>query len=151
MDICDDVVFTIVTCPFHRFLTKKKSWFWKTEYKNHKFSAEKATKFGEIFPLLNFDYSKYLQSKVRGRFLKILWPSQNIWTLNTKAANIWEIKSSKYFWGSKRPKYIKDSNYRVIKVLRSNHCLKNHFRIYKRLSDFITLPTWNSNLQWTNI
>ena len=36
MDICDDVVFTIVTCPLHRFLTKEKSWFWKTEfeYKN---------------------------------------------------------------------------------------------------------------------
>ena len=29
----------------------------------------------EIFPLL------VLQSKVRGRFRKILWPSQNIWTL----------------------------------------------------------------------
>ena len=23
---------------------------------------------------------------------------------------------------------------------------KKHFRIYKRLSDFLTLPTWNSNL-----
>ena len=27
---------------------------------------------------LTFDYGTYLQSKVRGRFRKILWPSQNI-------------------------------------------------------------------------
>ena len=26
-------------------------------------------------------YNEYIQSKVRGRFRKILWPSQNIWTL----------------------------------------------------------------------
>ena len=30
---------------------------------------------------LTFDCSTYLQSKVRGRFRKILWPSQNVWTL----------------------------------------------------------------------
>ena len=30
---------------------------------------------------LTFDYSKYIQSKVMWRFRKILWPSQNIWTL----------------------------------------------------------------------
>ena len=30
---------------------------------------------------------QYIQSKVRGRFRKILWPSQNIWTLH-KMANI---------------------------------------------------------------
>ena len=40
--------------------------------------SEKATKFCEIFPLL----LTVLQSKVRGRFRKILWPSQIIWTLN---------------------------------------------------------------------
>ena len=44
--------------------------------------SEKATKFCEIFPLLFFDYSIYMQSKERGRFRKILWPSQNVWTLN---------------------------------------------------------------------
>ena len=41
--------------------------------------SEKATKFCEIFPLLLT--TQYIQSKVRGRFRKILWPSQNIWTL----------------------------------------------------------------------
>ena len=30
---------------------------------------------------LTFDYCMYVQSKVRGRFRKILSPSQNIWTL----------------------------------------------------------------------
>jgi hypothetical protein len=40
--------------------------------------SEKATKFCEIFPLL---LTQYIQSKVRGRFCKSLWPSQNIWTL----------------------------------------------------------------------
>ena len=30
-----------------------------------------------------FDYVLYIQSKVRRRFCKILWPSQNIWTLPT--------------------------------------------------------------------
>ena len=28
-----------------------------------------------------FDCSTYIESKVKGRFRKILWPSQNIWTL----------------------------------------------------------------------
>ena len=31
--------------------------------------------------LLTFDLSMWCQSKVRWRFRKILWPSQNIWTL----------------------------------------------------------------------
>ena len=30
-----------------------------------------------------FFWLQYIQSKVRGRFRKILWPSQNIWTLKT--------------------------------------------------------------------
>ena len=42
---------------------------------------EKATKLFEIFALLLFTVSKYIQTKVRWRFRKILWPSQNIWTL----------------------------------------------------------------------
>ena len=40
--------------------------------------SEKATKFCEIFPLL---LTECTAVKVRGRFCKILWPSQNIWTL----------------------------------------------------------------------
>ena len=40
--------------------------------------SEKAKKFCENFPLL---LSYVVQSKVRGRFQKCLWPSQNIWTL----------------------------------------------------------------------
>ena len=46
--------------------------------------SEKATKFWEIFPLL---LTTKLQSKVRGRFRKILWPSQDIWTLGIKVSN----------------------------------------------------------------
>ena len=42
---------------------------------------EKATKFCEIFPFLLTAVHTYIQSKVRGRFRKILWPSQNIRTL----------------------------------------------------------------------
>ena len=60
------------------------------------------------------------------------------------------IKYSKCFLANKTTKFAKDSNHRAIKVLRSNHC-QNHFRIYKKLSDFMTLPTRNSNLQWTHI
>ena len=30
-----------------------------------------------------FDYLQYIQSKVRGRFRKNVWASQNIWTLST--------------------------------------------------------------------
>ena len=33
---------------------------------------------------LTFKYSTYVHSKVRGRCRKILWPSQNIWTLQPK-------------------------------------------------------------------
>ena len=40
--------------------------------------SEKATKFCE----LTYFWLQYIRSKVRGRFRKILWPSQNIWTFN---------------------------------------------------------------------
>ena len=39
---------------------------------------EKATKFWEIFPLV---LTTVHTVKVKGRFRKILWPSQNLWTL----------------------------------------------------------------------
>ena len=46
--------------------------------------SEKATKFCEIFTILltstTFDWH-YNRTKVRWNFFKILWPSQNIWTL----------------------------------------------------------------------
>ena len=41
--------------------------------------SEKATKFCEIFILL-LTVCMYCSQKVRWRFRKILWPSQNIWT-----------------------------------------------------------------------
>ena len=44
---------------------------------------KKATKFCEIFP---FTF-QYIQSKVRGRFRKIFWPSLNVWSLITKETN----------------------------------------------------------------
>ena len=43
--------------------------------------SEKATRFCEIFPLLLTEC--VLQSKVRGKFWKIWWSSQNIWTVCT--------------------------------------------------------------------
>ena len=42
---------------------------------------EEATKSYKIFPLL---WTVCTWSKVRGRFRKILWPSQNIWSLLNK-------------------------------------------------------------------
>ena len=41
--------------------------------------SEKATKFCEIFTLL-LTSTNFVLTKVRWRFRKILWPSQNIWT-----------------------------------------------------------------------
>ena len=32
---------------------------------------------------------QYIQSRVRERFCKILWPSQNIWTLNSIIESLW--------------------------------------------------------------
>ena len=53
--------------------------FWEKIVKLLKFIySEKATKFCEIFSLI---LSYVVQSKVRWRFHKILWPPQNIWTL----------------------------------------------------------------------
>ena len=43
--------------------------------------SEKAAKFCEISPLLLSYVVPVKKSKVRWRFCKILWPSQNIWTL----------------------------------------------------------------------
>ena len=40
---------------------------------------------------LTFDYSTYIQSKVRWRFCKIMWPSQNIWTLIEEAMELSRI------------------------------------------------------------
>ena len=45
--------------------------------------SEKATKFCKISTLLLSTPGTYIQTKVMWRFLKILWPSQNIWTLNS--------------------------------------------------------------------
>ena len=45
-----------------------------------------------IRPFLIRPYCVYIQSKVRGRFRKILWPSQNTWTL------IKLVKSLLYYW-----------------------------------------------------
>ena len=42
--------------------------------------SEKATKFCKIFTLRNIWLALH-RTKVRWRFCKILWPSQNIWTL----------------------------------------------------------------------
>ena len=50
------------------------------------------TKFCEIFPLL---LTTVHQSKVRGRFRKILWPSQNIWTLCMYRGPSFHLASSK--------------------------------------------------------
>ena len=49
--------------------------------------SEKGTKFCEIFPLLLT--TVHTQSRVRGRFRKMLWPSQNIWTLPWVSTNFW--------------------------------------------------------------
>ena len=40
---------------------------------------------------------QYIRSKVKGRFRKILWPSQNIWTLPAKAkADIAQVRLQSY-------------------------------------------------------
>mgnify|MGYP006863931207 CR=1 FL=1 len=44
---------------------------------------EKGTNFAKSSPYFCL---QYIQTKVRGRFHKILWPSQNIWTLNPFAS-----------------------------------------------------------------
>ena len=48
---------------------------------------------------LTLDYSTSGQAKVRGRFRKILWPSQNIWTLKIPLKN-WIGLASTYHWFS---------------------------------------------------
>ena len=50
-------------------------WYQNQQCKLKFMFSEKATKFCEIFP---FFCRMYCQSKVRGRFRKILWPSHNI-------------------------------------------------------------------------
>ena len=55
--------------------------------------SEKATKFCEISTLLLTGTTK---TKVRGRFRKILWPSQNIWSL-TKRLQMFFINWNKNF------------------------------------------------------
>ena len=57
--------------------------------------SEKATKFCEIFTLL---LSYVVPVKVRWRFRKILWPSQNIWTLITWFACRLLNKANTYFF-----------------------------------------------------
>ena len=52
------------------FLSCKDHTFWE----GHKIFAKSSSKF----------WVQYIQSKVRWRFRKILWPSQNIWTLPWK-------------------------------------------------------------------
>ena len=48
-----------------------------------------------LITYLTFVYSKYIQTKVRWRFRKILWPSQNIWTLlSSFISYIWKFRFS---------------------------------------------------------
>ena len=56
--------------------------------------SEKARKFCEIFTL----HLMYCQSKVRWRFRKILWPSQNIWPLLSINLQYQQLSIIKYIF-----------------------------------------------------
>ena len=71
-------------------------------------NSEKATKFCEIFLLLLTIWLQYIQSKVRGTFRKILWPSQNIWTLSENVNNIfWLFTTHSLFTNSSTRTYMR--------------------------------------------
>ena len=63
------------TLPIGQFNNHKVHIFWE----GHKIFR--------ILPL-TFEYSTYVQSIVWGGFCKILWPSQNIWTLKAGLKNL---------------------------------------------------------------
>ena len=68
------LIFFFFFCfTMHKNWTKAVPWIF--------FLFLKATKFCEIFTLLLSYVSSTYQSKISWRFRKILWPSQNIWTL----------------------------------------------------------------------
>ena len=60
--------------------------------------SEKGTKFCEIYTLLlsTVCSMQYIETKVRWRFRKILWPSQNIRTLKAKVNVYWKVLSLKF-------------------------------------------------------
>ena len=73
--------------------------------------SEKATKFCEIFLLL---WLCVLQWKLRGRFRKILWPSQNIWTLTKH--HVTHIFDQHFYWiagGTNKLVYLNLTDVRV--------------------------------------
>ena len=62
--------------------------------------SEKATHFCEIFPLL-----LSCVVPVRGRFHKILWPSQNIWTLSIKRHNFCDATKKNHIFDHARSNF----------------------------------------------
>ena len=88
---------------------------------------------------LTFDYSLYIQSKVRWRFRKILCPSQNIWTLKASCL--------------KRNRNMLICSYRIFLT----HCVCETCRQRKNVSMVKTKVRsifdsfWGLNQQWISI
>ena len=85
----------ILTNRFSKsFDNKYINIFWSVKF----IYSEKTKNFAKFSP---YFWLQYTQSKVRGRFRKILWPSQNIWTLTfkiwTKLENMWKSEN-KVVW-----------------------------------------------------
>ena len=68
--------------------------------------SEKGTKFCEIYTLLlsTVCSMQYIETKVRWRFRKILWPSQNTWPLSgTNSVKLLSVDSLE-FWNAEKIK-----------------------------------------------
>ena len=87
------------------------------------FSAQNLAKSSPYFWL------QYTQSKVRGRFRKILWPSQNIWTLTICAVlsaskQVPIEKSFHLFMSSFKTVYLATSSVQIYKTCLTQWSLK---------------------------
>ena len=78
--ICNFVKKNLNVKPYRANIVCKVHIFWE----GHK-------NFGKSSP--NF-WLQFIRSKVRGRFRKIVWPSQNIWTLKVR------MQLQKVFWSN---------------------------------------------------
>ena len=83
---------------------------------------------------LTFDYLQYIQSKVRWRFRKILWPSQNTWTLTVPLvylnSSIWNSTGNIFFcFGTCKQEFTNTHKYKL------NFNLKIELRIERNIND----------------
>ena len=92
---------------------------------------------------------QYIQSKVRGRFRKILWPSQNIWTLTVKYLVCFFLQIISHRIYQENQSFISNATLKTKSKLQMND--KISFIIFERYLKSLDLVTRSRSHSWAKI